>query len=753
MTVPVSTYKSGPYTGNSVTTSFPFDFKVFAKGDLRVILTDIAFGTDSDLVLDSDYSVTLNPDQDAAPGGTITYPLVGTPMTTANRLTVASNLVIRQPLDITNLGGFYPQTQEDAFDRAVILIGQLALLIAGAFRLPLSAPTGISTELPLPEANAIVAWNAAANALQNLDPVALATVVAFGTAQSDVFSGDGATKDFVLTANPGALNNLDVDISGVTQKAGDDFTWASGTTISFVTAPPVGVRNVHVRYLQALPQGVTDSAASTFVQAGTGAITRLVQDRLREMSISVKDFGARGDGVTNDTAAVQAAITYAETIAGTVYFPPGTYKITAALTCKRISLLGHHTQGVTIMGIGVGAGVYLVDYNALAADVVEQVSIKNITIRSDNGSPNGVRLKNISYPKVEDVQLYTLTNGITLEGSRCFTHEYDNVTGYNVTGRTVRWLTGFTGGGQFTFTGCTFTGDTGVDLPTGAAIDNLNFHGCNFEQCVTESLRISGTCAAVAILGCRTEGCNGVDFDFRPFGAAEYVGGINISGCVLSASDSGGVGRIFMGGDSGKVRGFSITGNVVTHGTDTYGAALVNLNGEGESGIVAGNLVRGTNASGAAVINTQRAGVIVFANENLTGKLPEWWGAAKAGISEGSWTPVDTSGASLSFTGATGAYRKEGRMVFVRGFWQYPATASGANAQIGGLPFNVDSSQYDRSGPNTFLTDAALGFGIVVLFVDSSANISPRNMGTLANITNANMSGKQVYFSGIYMTA
>jgi len=68
----------------------------------------------------------------------------------------------------------------------------------------------------------------------------------------------------------------------------------------------------------------------TFLQAGTGAVTTTVQAKLRE-TVSVKDFGAVGDGVTNDTAAIQNAINSLPVNGGAVYFPAGTY-LTDSLT-------------------------------------------------------------------------------------------------------------------------------------------------------------------------------------------------------------------------------------------------------------------------------------------------------------------------------------------------------------------------------------------------------------------------------------
>jgi Pectate lyase superfamily protein len=80
--------------------------------------------------------------------------------------------------------------------------------------------------------------------------------------------------------------------------------------------------------------------ASTLAGAGSARVGysaaasgggRTVQDKLRE-SASVKDYGAIGNGVADDTAAIQAAINAVLTVeGGSLYFPVGTYKITAKL--------------------------------------------------------------------------------------------------------------------------------------------------------------------------------------------------------------------------------------------------------------------------------------------------------------------------------------------------------------------------------------------------------------------------------------
>jgi hypothetical protein len=70
----------------------------------------------------------------------------------------------------------------------------------------------------------------------------------------------------------------------------------------------------------------TTLATLPYAPTGTGAVTTTVQAKLRE-TVSVKDFGAKGDGVTDDTAAIQAAIDSGRP----VFVPAGTYYLATPL--------------------------------------------------------------------------------------------------------------------------------------------------------------------------------------------------------------------------------------------------------------------------------------------------------------------------------------------------------------------------------------------------------------------------------------
>ena len=71
---------------------------------------------------------------------------------------------------------------------------------------------------------------------------------------------------------------------------------------------------------------------ATGVGSGTGTaeLSRTVQNRLQDF-ISVKDFGAVGNGIVDDTIFIQNAINSIISIGGTVYFPSGYYRVTSTI--------------------------------------------------------------------------------------------------------------------------------------------------------------------------------------------------------------------------------------------------------------------------------------------------------------------------------------------------------------------------------------------------------------------------------------
>jgi len=92
------------------------------------------------------------------------------------------------------------------------------------------------------------------------------------------------------------------------------------------------------------------SSKLAFTQSGTGAMQRTVESKLQDV-VSVKDFGAVGDGVTDDTAAIQAALNRASALAinsqyagssifvnggPSVFFPIGVYRINSAISADQM---------------------------------------------------------------------------------------------------------------------------------------------------------------------------------------------------------------------------------------------------------------------------------------------------------------------------------------------------------------------------------------------------------------------------------
>lgn len=349
MTISTETRKV-QFTGNGVATDFSFSFKVFAQADLYVVHTLESTGAETVLVLDTDYTVTLNGDQNVSPGGTVTLPA---PLASGYLLTITTQLAYTQGVDLTNTGGFFPRVISDALDRITMLVQQGVEGISRSLKYSVSTPAGVSSELPYPAAYKVLAWKGDLSGLENVDP-----------------SGSGSL--------------------------GSDLSASSGSSL-------VG-----------------------FLQAGTGAVARTAQAKMRDV-VSIKDFNAAADGVTDDSAELQAAIDSLSY--GAVYLPAGKYYINAAVNLKnKVSLIGDG-KAATEVYFGASGSFAL---TGSVGSRIGYLTIEGIGLTNQGaGSPAALTMTEATRVLLTDCTIYNI--GVTLDAFNYITFDRCDMFGGTLT--------------------------------------------------------------------------------------------------------------------------------------------------------------------------------------------------------------------------------------------------------------------------------------------------------------------------------
>jgi parallel beta-helix repeat protein len=182
------------------------------------------------------------------------------------------------------------------------------------------------------------------------------------------FIGDGVQVAFVLSASPSTILATNVFINGVYQEK-DSYTLA-GNTITFSIAPPLN-SSIEIMTNETGIINSGNATAISYTASFPGATLQTVQTKL-EQYVSVKDFGAVGDGVADDTVAIQNAID----AANAVYIPFGSYLVTAQIDLKSDLTINADVGAKLVLDTGITPYV-------LRGDTMSNIRITNLEIEGN----------------------------------------------------------------------------------------------------------------------------------------------------------------------------------------------------------------------------------------------------------------------------------------------------------------------------------------------------------------------------------
>lgn len=241
----------------------------------------------------------------------------------------------------------------------------------------------------------------------------------------------------VSLTTPAPSGRVMVYMDGLALVSPEDYSLgADNNTLIFTTTFPQE-RELIVSYALQASTLEVDADNVTYAPAGAGALQRTVQAKLREI-IHVRDYGAVGDGVNDDTAAIQAAINEAAARGGgEVRFHAGQFRISAQLsvTTSGIRLVGEGGEAYTptVRGTEIawfgpsGAGQTMLFFQFVDACALEGIALDCRSIAGIAVQAQGVKLSrfmNINLRNFTSIGFYGYCGN--LPGQWSSTNKFEN---------------------------------------------------------------------------------------------------------------------------------------------------------------------------------------------------------------------------------------------------------------------------------------------------------------------------------------
>lgn len=545
------------------------------------------------------------------------------------------------------------------------------------------------------------------------------------------------------------------------------------------------------RYVSASAQaadGVTVFAPT----AGTG---RLFRDGWTsgkfDRPVSVRWAGAKGDGTTNDLAALQSARDAASTLGATLFFPDGAYGISDRFMFADggnaefspgayIKLLGSTASG------GAVSGPFPTQ--------TKRIEVINLQIDCNNiAGENGVGFGHKIGAKLVNLKVRNVLHSSTIFGGKALQFEGAEATNVQVLGLNLENCSvGIDIGAVATEQTVNVTISdvhmNDVDIPVHVNDTNTTTPSDNYDQI---EILIDGlhcrNCGKLTYTGATATG-GGIIVSDRGFKVTindlQVVndrGGFTstaygVIGALVRGQGKGIVinnalvdadmvalfdfnPALFQSPFAGDLASYVLADNIRHYGNLDFIVKCLPGGNKMGPGMMRGVEIGGTLATLAGIVDTNAAAYsnthleVINRDNNffssglqplsklnalgntLSGNTQGYQAPAQM---QGSWTPIDASGASLVFSASEGWWFRQGDMVVAMGQVTYPATANGSNAKIGGLPFTVKNNLYARAGGALTISTIA---GVERIYPEQNTTQFPLLNATSASVTNATCSG------------
>lgn len=646
-----TTSSSITISGNGATTDFDFPFVADSAEDLEVIYTDAA-GTITTLA-PSVYDVTIN----TTPvgelwgiGGTVTYPLSGSPIASGTTLTINRIVPYTQNISIGNQGAFYPQAVEQGLDVLELQIQQLETGLEFSLKAPISDGTP-PTDIPsaLARANQYLSFDSSGN------PTITAVAPPSGTLPVLVTATIASLKAIVT---PNLSTSYVYYVQGYTtaNDGGEGF-------FSLTTSNP-GADN-----------------GGTIIHSNTSGYYFLRQvDSAGYMNVLW--FGADRTGAATSTTAIANALATLKT----VYAPAGTYRVVT----NTLFL----SSGQELYGDGFQQ-TFFKSYSSIGSiltiggigSLQTWMYVHDIAFQFDNSvarssGQRAVKTSNAAFFHLHRVDTLNGLVNFEFDDSLIFTAEECYARNGEIGINLVPSATYYTTTNLIEFTNCSITGNTAQAIRANGS-GALTFNSIVFSGCDIEGNGTDGT---------------GLDVcSFTNVGVQGIMPGISFQYCWFEGN---------RGRSDLSIACQNVFTGVVLIGNGFYSSLITATNAEvllGSMVIMGNGLIVGAGPTFNLILGASTSGIVLG---NRISRLSNSGNAiteVAQSTSRTSFTPSlagSTTPGTQTYTTRLGKYSKIGTRVTVDFSISCSALdgATAGNMRITGLPFTSVNDGVNAGG-------------------------------------------------------